>query len=98
MNLTEFVPKEIAFFPYDGPVPSTDADYPNEVPPQPIIKELPAVAGPQGDPGPAGAGFTPGDAAGDIKYWNGTDWVNLAIGTEGQVLEVASGIPSWQDK
>jgi len=107
LNLSEFVPKEITFFPYDGPVPATDADYPNEVPPQPIIKELPAVAGPQGatgaegaqgDPGPAGAGFTPGDAAGDIKYWDGTDWVNLAIGTEGQVLEVASGIPSWQDK
>jgi hypothetical protein len=107
LNLTEFVPKQIYYFPYDGPVPATDSDYPNEVPPIPTIKELPAVAGPpgetgatgaQGDPGPAGAGFTPGDAAGDIKYWDGTAWVNLEIGTEGQVLEVASGIPSWQDK
>jgi hypothetical protein len=107
LNLTEFVPKQIGYLPYDGPVPATDSDYPNEVPPIPTIKELPAVAGPpgetgatgaQGDPGPAGAGFTPGDAAGDIKYWDGTAWVNLGIGTEGQVLEVASGIPSWQDK
>jgi hypothetical protein len=107
LNLTEFVPKQIYYFPYDGPVPATDSDYPNEVPPIPTIKELPAVAGPpgetgatgaQGDPGPAGAGFTPGDAAGDIKYWDGADWVNLGIGTEGQVLEVAGGIPSWQDK
>jgi hypothetical protein len=107
LNLTEFAPKQIYYFPYDGPVPATDSDYPNEVPPIPTIKELPAVAGPQGetgaagaqgDPGPAGEGFTPGDAAGDIKYWDGSDWVNLGIGTEGQVLEVASGIPSWQDK
>jgi hypothetical protein len=107
LNLTEFVFKQIGYLPYDGPVPATDSDYPNEVPPIPSVKELPAVAGPpgetgatgaQGDPGPAGAGFTPGDAEGDIKYWDGADWVNLGIGTEGQVLEVASGIPSWQDK
>jgi hypothetical protein len=107
LNLTEFVPKQIYYFPYDGPVPATDSDYPNEVPPIPTIKELPAVAGPpgetgatgaQGDPGPAGAGFTPGDAAGDIKYWDGADWVNLGIGTEGQVLEVVSGLPAWADK
>jgi hypothetical protein len=107
LNLTEFVPKEIYYFPYDGPVPATDSDYPNEVPPIPTIKELPAVAGPQGetgatgaqgDPGPAGAGFTPGDAEGDIKYWDGADWVNLEIGTEGQVLEVVSGLPAWADK
>jgi hypothetical protein len=110
LNLTEFVYKQIGYFPYDGPVPATDSDYPNEVPPIPTIKELPSVMGPQGetgatgaagaqgDPGPAGAGFTPGDAEGDIKYWDGADWVNLALGTEGQVLEVAGGIPSWQDK
>jgi hypothetical protein len=107
LNLTEFAPKQIYYFPYDGPVPATDSDYPNEVPPIPTIKELPAVAGPpgetgatgaQGDPGPAGAGFTPGDAAGDIKYWDGADWVNLGIGTEGQVLEVVSGLPAWADK
>jgi hypothetical protein len=107
LNLTEFVYKEIGYLPYDGPVPATDSDYPNEVPPIPTVKELPAVAGPPGETGatgatgatgPAGAGFTPGDAAGDIKYWDGTDWVNLGIGTEGQVLEVASGLPVWADK
>jgi hypothetical protein len=107
LNLTEFAPKQIYYFPYDGPVPATDSDYPNEVPPIPTIKELPAVTGPQGetgatgaqgDPGPAGAGFTPGDAEGDIKYWDGADWVNLGIGTEGQVLEVVSGLPAWADK
>jgi hypothetical protein len=107
LNLTEFVPKQIYYFPYDGPVPATDSDYPNEVPPIPTIKELPAVAGPPGETGatgatgavgPAGEGYTPGDAAGDIKYWDGADWVNLGIGTEGQVLEVVSGLPAWADK
>jgi hypothetical protein len=107
LNLTEFVPKQIGYLPYDGPVPATDSDYPNEVPPIPSVKELPAVAGPPGATGatgatgavgPAGEGFTPGDAAGDIKYWDGADWVNLGIGTEGQVLEVVSGLPAWADK
>jgi hypothetical protein len=107
LNLTEFVPKQIGYLPYDGPVPATDSDYPNEVPPIPLVKELPAVAGPPGETGatgatgavgPTGEGYTPGDAAGDIKYWDGTDWVNLSIGTEGQVLEVVSGLPAWQDK
>jgi hypothetical protein len=105
--LTEFVFKQIGYLPYDGPVPATDSDYPNEVPPIPSVKELPAVAGPPGETGatgatgavgPAGEGFTPGDAAGDIKYWDGADWVNLGIGTEGQVLEVVSGLPAWADK
>ena len=107
LNLTEFVPKQIGYLPYDGPVPATDSDYPNEVPPIPTVKELPAVAGPPGETGatgatgpvgPTGAGFTPGDAAGDLKYWDGSDWVNLGIGTEGQVLEVVSGLPVWADK
>jgi hypothetical protein len=99
--LTEFVFKQIGYLPYDGPVPATDSDYPNEVPPIPLVKELPAVAGPPGETGATGAtgaGFTPGDAAGDIKYWDGTDWKNLSIGTEGQVLEVVSGLPAWQNK
>ena len=34
-------------------------------------------------------------AAGAILYYNGTDWVNLAIGTSGQVLTVSSGEPAW---
>ena len=28
------------------------------------------------------------DAAGDIMYYNGTDWIRVAIGTDGQVLTV----------
>jgi hypothetical protein len=35
------------------------------------------------------------DAAGDIMYYNGTDYIRLAKGTDGQVLTLASGVPSW---
>jgi len=35
-------------------------------------------------------------AKGDILYYDGDNWVNLGIGTEGQVLTVsAGGIPEW---
>lgn len=34
-------------------------------------------------------------AAGDILYCNGTNWVRLEKGTDGQVLTLASGVPSW---
>lgn len=36
-----------------------------------------------------------GGAAGDIIYWNGTNWVKLAIGATDRVLTVAGGLPSW---
>lgn len=35
------------------------------------------------------------DATGDVMYYNGTDYVRLAAGTNGQVLTLATGIPSW---
>ena len=35
------------------------------------------------------------DAAGDVLYHNGTNYVRLAKGTDGQVLTLASGVPSW---
>jgi hypothetical protein len=41
-----------------------------------------------GAQGPAGPGFSNGDAKGDIKYWDGTNWKNLGVGTAGQVLTV----------
>lgn len=38
-----------------------------------------------------------GQAAGDILYYNGSNWVKLAIGTPGQVLTVNGGgtAPEW---
>lgn len=39
------------------------------------------------------SGITP--ATGDVIYYNGSTWVNLGIGTAGQVLTVTAGLPSW---
>lgn len=36
------------------------------------------------------------NAAGDLMYYNGTDWVRLAAGTTGQLLQSnGTGAPSW---
>ena len=41
-------------------------------------------------------GETPGTAIGDMKYWNGTAWVMIPVGTPGQFLQLnASNTPSW---
>jgi microcystin-dependent protein len=34
-------------------------------------------------------------ASGDVVYFNGTTWVSLPKGTDGQVLTLASGVPTW---
>ena len=40
--------------------------------------------------------FPLGTTPGNIQYWNGTTWVNLAPGQPGQSLIItATGIPSW---
>jgi hypothetical protein len=36
-----------------------------------------------------------GKASGDIVYYNGTNWVRLPIGSDTQVLTLASGLPTW---
>lgn len=36
-----------------------------------------------------------GQAAGDLLYYNGSAWVRLAKGSDGQVLTLASGTPAW---
>ncbi len=37
-----------------------------------------------------------GASSGDIEYWNGTDWTDLSIGNNGDILTVVGGIPNWQ--
>ncbi len=37
----------------------------------------------------------PGSAAGEIRYWNGTDWVSLPPGTNGQTLTFCNGSVRW---
>jgi hypothetical protein len=34
---------------------------------------------------------------GDIIFYDGTSWTNLAVGSAGQVLTVSSGVPTWQN-
>lgn len=34
-------------------------------------------------------------STGDLLYWNGSAWTLLNVGTDGQVLKLASGLPSW---
>lgn len=41
-------------------------------------------------------GEAPGTSIGDMKYWNGTAWTMIPIGTPGQFLQInASTIPTW---
>ena len=37
-----------------------------------------------------------GVTSGQMQYWNGTAWVTLATGTEGQVLTILNGVPAWK--
>ena len=37
----------------------------------------------------------PGQAAGDLTYFNGTDWTRLPAGTNGYFLSLAEGLPVW---
>jgi uncharacterized protein (TIGR02145 family) len=39
--------------------------------------------------------FPSGSNTGNILYWNGSTWVNLAPGQNGQALILVNGIPSW---
>lgn len=39
--------------------------------------------------------FPGGSILGNIMYYNGTNWVNLAPGAEGYSLKMSSGIPAW---
>jgi len=36
-----------------------------------------------------------GEAAGSMMYFNGTDWINLGVGTNNQQLKVSGTAPAW---
>jgi len=42
-------------------------------------------------------GVLPGTAQGQMRYWDGSYWLEIAPGTEGQVLTFINGIPKWND-
>jgi uncharacterized protein (TIGR02145 family) len=39
--------------------------------------------------------LAPGTSAGQMKYWNGTAWVNVPAGATGQILTMVNGVPTW---
>jgi len=41
------------------------------------------------------AGMPAGTATGAMLYWNGTAWVNIPVGSVGQVLTLTTGGPAW---
>ena len=38
---------------------------------------------------------TTGTVAGQMLYWNGTAWVTVAAGQNGQILKFVNGVPTW---
>ena len=40
-------------------------------------------------------GQAAGTVVGQMIYWNGTAWVNVAPGTTGQTLTYCNGVPTW---
>jgi uncharacterized protein (TIGR02145 family) len=56
---------------------------------------LTGAQGPQGDKGDPGNGLTNGTSNGEMLYWNGTSWISVIAGTEGQSLTFCGGKPTW---
>ena len=46
----------------------------------------------------AGNGLKNGTTAGEMMYWNGTAWVSVAPGAEGQSLSFHNGTPTWESR
>ena len=53
------------------------------------------LQGTPGTTGPAGNGFSNGTSKNQMMYWNGSAWVTLNPGTNGQVLTVSDGDLIW---
>lgn len=44
---------------------------------------------------PIGGNMSAGSAAGEMMYWNGTNWLGTGAGRDGQFLTFISGTPTW---
>jgi hypothetical protein len=40
-------------------------------------------------------GNKPGTTVGEMQYWDGKGWINIAPGTQGQALSFCNGKPTW---
>jgi hypothetical protein len=52
-------------------------------------------ASPDWVPLSSGNGLSPGTQPGEMLYWNGTAWITINPGLEGQVLTFFNGHPTW---
>jgi hypothetical protein len=48
--------------------------------------------------GKLNGGLPNGTTAGEMMYWNGTAWVSVAAGIEGQSLSFHNGTPTWENR
>lgn len=44
----------------------------------------------------AANGVVSGTSVGQMLFWNGSSWITIPTGSNGQVLTLVNGIPSWQ--
>jgi hypothetical protein len=51
--------------------------------------------GPAGPQGPQGNGFSNGTTPNQLTYWNGSSWVVLGSGANGQTLTLCNGALTW---
>ncbi len=65
---------------------------------------LTGATGAQGPAGPQGVAgtFPNGTTAGEMLYWNGTNWVSVAPttplpGNQAKTLKYCNGVPTWED-
>ena len=56
---------------------------------------LTGETGPTGEQGSTGNGFSNGTAVNQLLYWNGSAWVTLNPGIDGQVLSICNGSLTW---
>ena len=59
------------------------------------ISGITGPQGPKGDKGDNGNGYQNGTTANQLSYWNGTTWVVLNPGTNGQSLTICDGSLTW---
>ncbi len=53
------------------------------------------ATGATGPQGPAGNGYSNGTSTNQMMYWNGTSWVTLNPGSNGQTLTICNGSLTW---
>ena len=53
------------------------------------------LPGEKGDKGDSGVGYQPGNAKNQLMYWNGTAWVVLTAGSNGQRLTICDDVLTW---